>query len=530
MDKKPTNKLSIYLIKDGLELEEILRAKPKPKSAEVDGVGTFYYIPAHSATPSWVKNFFGPKLDKREFISSSPKGVLLVAVGVAENEERIFALTFGYGRSLLEPGALEDRFGLKVTVNIADPGALRRIHKKHLASAPKDASEQLSRSGAMAEFGFDLEQDLLWSMTAQPRKEKREWFGKTVTGKDALSVSSKIDLSNVQDFLYICHGEYKSDYYKENFEWIDQIAELRIPKDIDRLNEQMTSNILKADRDKIWMAVPDLVEWAYVAGFSYGRLDTTAGALDINLDDFLSSLPDRARENFNLDTLKRKKVFCFDAQGNEIAGPWSAYDCLYCEIKDRQGTYLLNHGKWYQIKQGFVEKISQDYERLRENPPTLRLPQCTGQKENDYNETVARQVKKICCMDRKIIRHGGGYSQVEFCDLLTEDKEIIHVKRYGQSSVLGHLFQQGFVSGTLFLSDPEFREKVNKKLPPSHRLDDPSRAINPSDYTIIFAIISDRSGGRLDIPFFSKVVLQSKAQLLRNSGYKVKLMKINSTA
>src|SRR2546425_6910223 len=33
-----------------------------------------------------------------------------------------------------------------------------------------------------------------------------------------------------------------------------------------------------------------------------------------------------------------------------------------------------------------------------------------------------------------------GYSRVEFCDLYTDSQDIIHIKRYGGSSVLSHLF------------------------------------------------------------------------------------------
>ena len=56
-------------------------------------------------------------------------------------------------------------------------------------------------------------------------------------------------------------------------------------------------------------------------------------------------------------------------------------------------------------------------------------------------------------------------SSKEFCDLYTVDKDICHVKKYGQSGVLSHLFAQGVVSGELFRSDIKFRQKVNQKLP-----------------------------------------------------------------
>ena len=47
-------------------------------------------------------------------------------------------------------------------------------------------------------------------------------------------------------------------------------------------------------------------------------------------------------------------------------------------------------------------------------------------------------------MDCKKIHNGGGHSQLEFCDLFSSGRDLIHVKRYGRSSApLSHLFAQG---------------------------------------------------------------------------------------
>jgi uncharacterized protein (TIGR04141 family) len=119
------------------------------------------------------------------------------------------------------------------------------------------------------------------------------------------------------------------------------------------------------------------------------------------------------------------------------------------------------------------------------------------------------------------------YSKIEFCDLLTNNKKIIHVKKYGGSSVLSHLFAQGMVSGELFIGDKKFREKVNKGLPESHRIENTEDRPIASDYEIIFAIISSLDKD-LDIPFFSKVNLRSAKRRLGAFGYKVSLQKIKT--
>ncbi len=132
----------------------------------------------------------------------------------------------------------------------------------------------------------------------------------------------------------------------------------------------------------------------------------------------------------------------------------------------------------------------------------------------------------LCLMDNKNIPYGGGYSKIEFCDLFSKSKEIIHVKIYGGSSVLSHLFNQGLVSGELYKSEKIFRDKVNKELEDDFKLSD-TKNINSNDYKIIYAIIS-HVRKELNIPFFSKVGLKNAKRRLETIGYNVFLIKIKA--
>lgn len=123
--------------------------------------------------------------------------------------------------------------------------------------------------------------------------------------------------------------------------------------------------------------------------------------------------------------------------------------------------------------------------------------------------------------------HGGGHGQVEICDLLSIKRELIHVKMYGKSSVLSHLFAQGFVSGQLIQIDSEFRKKVRAQLSPTHaELLSVDSKPEYESFTITYAVISDSPGPELHLPFFSKVNLVNTRKVLRGFGYKVELLKI----
>jgi uncharacterized protein (TIGR04141 family) len=146
--------------------------------------------------------------------------------------------------------------------------------------------------------------------------------------------------------------------------------------------------------------------------------------------------------------------------------------------------------------------------------------------EGDYNTNVAKD-KKYALMDKKGIKAEGAKSEVEFCDLATTDKDLIHVKRYGQSAVLSHLFMQGTVSAELLISDKVFREDARKKLPESHKQLAPDAAPEASEYRITYAIGSSQLG-KLRLPFFSQVSLRQAARFLKDTlKFKINLTKID---
>jgi len=523
----PVNKLSVYLIKEEYtDHETILKNHASLNSKDIDDVGTFYYGESHTYAPSWISKFFHGTLSDISIFNASSKAILLIKAIVGKNKKRIFAIPFGVGWTMLNSGVWEERFGLKTTLNIIESDGLRKISKKNMSSIPKDTSEQLSRAGIVADFGIDIEQDLIQSITGAT---KQEAFGRTVTGKDSLSVSTRVNITSIKDFLKTCYESYDSDDYKKNFGWIDQIAEIKNPKLKDKLDLQLLDNIATGNLDKTWMAVPQIVEWEDVAGFKYKSRKDAALYDDIRLSEFLDSLSDDLKDNLNIGVLKGRDIRCISASNDEVKYQWKAYNCLYCEVVDdeKKKTHLLSNGKWYEIEKDFAEQTNQAYKELRDAGSSLTLPEYIHDNEAAYNEGVAGSDASLCLMDRKLISHGGGYSKIEFCDLLTDDKKIVHVKRYGGSSVLSHLFAQGVVSGEAFLADKGFRDKVNTKLADSHKFNNTTVKPKAEEYEVIFAIIS-ASPKDLDIPFFSKVTLRNARRRLQTYGYNVSLLKIST--
>lgn len=525
MDKPKTNKLSIYLIKEGnYQPDDIFRSPNSLKNKVYDENGTFYYGESHSNKPGWLKNFFAPSFaEDIDLFNSSSSGVYLYKEKI-KSKEYIFALAFGYGWQFLKPGIYDERFGLITALNIIDAEKLRKIDKKSMISAPKDTTEQLSKAGGISEFGIDIEQDLLRSVSGVPKNQ--DTFGKIVTGREALSLAVKIDQLKIKELIDACFERYSSKDYKMEFDWVDQISEVKDPKIIEKLNSSLVENIKNKSFDKTWMAVPEIIEWDTIEGFKYGGQTGTEIYSDISIKDFISFIQD----DITVDLLKNKQVFGLDNQSQNIKFIWTAFQCLYSEVKDDQNknTFLLTNGKWYQIEKDFTEIVDKNYNDLITSS-TISLPEYNHKNEGEYNDSIPTTNTNYLSLDRKLINYGGKYNKIEFCDLLSKDKKIIHVKHYGGSSVLSHLFSQGLVSGELMISDSKYRKKVLEKITNvDFKMIKENQKPKPSDFEIVYAIISS-SDKQLDIPFFSKVSLKNAKSRLESFGYKVCLVKVKNS-
>ena len=269
------------------------------------------------------------------------------------------------------------------------------------------------------------------------------------------------------------------------------------------------------------MTVPNIVDWDRITGFRFTKSKVYKEYYDIKIDQFIDSFSDI--DKIQVETLKGRRVLAVDDNGDKV-DEWPAYKCIYAEMNYDANKYILSAGVWYKIELSFVKSINRQYSSI--DVYGVDLPEYNDASEGEYNKRVAEENNDFyALMDNKLISHGGRYGKIEFCDLFTTQKDIIHVKRYGGSSVLSHLMAQGLNSGELFKTDEQFREKVNVKLPGTHQLSDTSKLPEPDEYRIVYAVVSEKTGP-LDMPFFSKISLVTARRTLRGLGFKVELAKI----
>jgi len=520
MATAPIRSLTIFLMKEGIKESDVLDDEASEDCEEVDirlgdrSVGTLYAKQTPITPPSWLKFFAGSVAKNPGLRRASVSAAYVTRAG-----GRLFAIVFGQGRHLLKGGSYEERFGLRVTLNSVDPKSLRAVDVSTLDANPFHGTRQASREAALGEFGINLDQDILRAVAGRPIEER---LGRRMAGVDSLSVRVSVDLSTLPGLLKRYLQKSEDVGYRENFRWVDHVAEVRDALLEERLFRELIQ-VIDKNEGGVWAAIPERIEWTNFDSFRFGSMTKGRSYDDITLDRMLECLDG---ERISLEFLQKVSVYCLAEDNPHPIQKWPFLKCLTAELNHDGCMYLLNAGKWYRVSTDFVEEIKRDLDALLPaSAPTL--PVWGDEHEDAYNARVSGDSEgHLVLMDRVMISHPGMASPIEFCDLFSDERRLFHVKRYGQSSILSHLFMQGLVSANSLLSDAQFRLAVNKHLPPSHELADPNSRPLPSAYEVVFAIGSS-DVGPLRLPFFSRVTLRNVVRSLTQSfGYRVALVKI----
>lgn len=513
----PKTSLTVYLIKEGLTEPAAILETEGTTSHEIPinrGVtGHLFVKQTHPHPPRWAK-FFSRKLKPGAIGDvATAGGVLLV-----QSAGRLFALTFGHGRHLLRADTWQERFGLRVALNCFEEGKLRSLDRQSFEGVTRHTREQTNRESTIEHFGLSVDQDLLRGVTGIPDDE---FFGGRMSGSDSLTLSIAVTLEELPTLLERLLSKYNETSYLKNFEWVDQIAEIKSTSLVNDLDQKLARRISTGNLDRIWMAVPEVIDQTDIAYFRFGRRSTDTMHTDIDFPKFLKTVDDSSEVSIEL--LKGRKVLGVDGDGTPRK-TWSAYSCVYAEIDRTNETYLLSAGKWYRIDSNFVDLVKKDFTKIPRYQ--LGFPPYDDESEGAYNKRVAQSdPQRFALMDQKFIRVDKSRSKVECCDLFANRSELVHVKKYGASSVLSHLFAQGLTSAQLFKTVPSFRAQVNEHLPGEHRIANVDAHPSDGSYHVVYAIIS-KAAGDLEIPFFSKLNLRNAHRTLSAFGFRVSIAKI----
>ncbi|WP_445147366.1 DUF6119 family protein [Dyella sp. Tek66A03] len=510
---------TIYLLRESVVTAEdavVTGAKPHIIADGPSDYGKLFVKPTHPKPPKWA-DLFESYVDKTLLGTvQSSSAAFIVPV-----DDRLFALTFGQGRFLLHPDAYEERFGLVVTLNSIGSDALRSIDKRTFVD-DQNSRVQTSQASSALSFGVDIERDLIRGIVGRPLSEK---LGRRLAGADALTVTTDAAVPDLRRLLRRYLKKFQSKDYQANFPWVDQVCQLN-PKGqkatrldallVEKLKDAWSKNGLI---EGCWLAVPDIVDWSLVDGFKFTQWAGEGVSNDLHLPGLVQAFPN---EEPTLRFLRKHYAMPVDDEEKAL-DRWPIYRCIHCEIDEGDKSFILSAGRWFEIDKDFVTDVDTAFKNIPRYTKPLPTYEQAHTDEDGYNKAaVVGSQGQWCLMDKKLLPVGGVYDKVEFCDIYGRG-ELIHIKHYGSSSVLGHLFNQGLVSGELLKSHAGYVDLANAALTPTHQLTPDIKGAkmprNVSGYIIVFGIISQSDKPDLHLPFFAKVVLKSVYTRLSELGY-----------
>lgn len=186
-------------------------------------VGLLHLRRVERTKPSWRTYFDGASVDLSgfSFKTSSVSALLLV-----KQPDAYYAVVFGYGASLLADGCVDERFGLRTTLNGVEPSQLRSIDHKRLEAISRHTRENLSKAGTLGQFGVDVNRDLLRAVTGKPTDDT---YGKRLSGADQLIVAANVPLKDLKAALTRYYSLSQETTYKKSFPWVDNIKDIHDP-------------------------------------------------------------------------------------------------------------------------------------------------------------------------------------------------------------------------------------------------------------------------------------------------------------
>jgi uncharacterized protein (TIGR04141 family) len=500
--------------------KQAINPKKYPEERKADATvlegGMLYYETPPATKASWralLVPAFGTNLP--DFWSQHASAVLFFPT-----KGRWFAMTFGYGRSLLRESVLEPDFGLRTGVNLCEPDTLRAVDYRTIEERTRIGRIQVSNEASVGAFRMDTSTDLLRGLEATSKdKTVCERLGARWSN---LAIAARMNLSDLPALGAKLLKYYKVKSLPKEFGWIDNVLRVSDPAEAEALDQELESRLDGGQHAGIRLAFPEIV--ADLVGLEARFFRRDGAAFCSKIADYLAARP-KAVTSTVATARHSHDVVLVDPGTNTVKHRASIYRCLVAELEHTGKLYMLADGEWYQLDRDYVKEVDAVIRRI----PVLKtkLPSWnSGEDEGEYLDRAVPLWTGCCKIHTGKIFHGGGSGQIEVGDILTDQNLIGHVKRLDKnSSGLSHLFAQGDTSARLMRMDREFRKKVAAKVPGTHKKQaDAIRAskFDHEQWTIAYLILGASSTQpALDVPFFSKVNLRKHYEGLLLMGYRV---------
>lgn len=508
-----------------------------------EGQAKLYVWASFPRPPKWapfVREGFG---DEVRIPDRAATGALIVVRIESDSRFHYFGLPFGpTGRFILNQTAIERAYGLRSALNIIYPRSLGDTEQEGARLVSLDAKRrqkdlmrariQTARASTFETFDIDQLRDLVDAATGRPA-DTAHW-GHRMTGGDGLSFSIDLPFTELGQLCKRVEKAHRQNDYRARFSWLDDVQPVTDPSLVAQLEQEVVERIRMGRLDEIDLAPPQIVNWEEVDLFRFH----TDGHRNVQhrqmrLRDYVASLRSKKLlDELTFPFLSRGTVKALDGDG-ALVHQWHLSDCLVGTLDVEGATYVIDEGQFFTIASDFIEEIDAFLDRL--NQGTALLPECAvGAHEREYNESASTSMGCLL-MDRKTLVIPNRTTPIELCDLLTPEKELIHVKRELGSRDLSHLFSQGTTSAELIHDNEEFRVLVQEKVRELSGNDTyaffDQVGIRTSEFRVVYGVVADWRDRKPSeaLPFFSKLNLRRAVRDLSRRGFRVGFQRIRQS-
>ncbi|WP_419794947.1 TIGR04141 family sporadically distributed protein [Pseudomonas palleroniana] len=512
--------INVFLLKEGRTAQDALsdEVNLRPIAFSLGDVECLFYYQKNPSHPKWTQLFGAiPEVAGLDLTGRSLKALLVLAVN-----SRVFCFTFGHARHLIDQLAVERYFGLRTALSLTDPLLIKSVEKSNIDRTPLRSKAQSSKLLSISEFDFKFDSEILKSLTGIVENDQDE--SEYVSGSDSLALHSDVKLEDFPEIALRLLTAYEDEHCKEKYPWMDFIVPVRDSTLMGQLDSLLVDAINIEQFDRVRAAPPELLG-NDISGFGYVKHSARSRngptiAFDLDLRQAL--LAKHLLRGITRQALVSERIYLYGADEQRLAA-WPLYTCLEAEIEHEGKIYLLSEGDWYQIDRDYTEQVNRFFDAAV--PCALVFPPYGTEHEGAYLRRIADNIN-FYLLDQKLVRLPGAGGPFEFCDLLTPDHHIIHVKKYSSSSVLSHLFSQAYVSAEALINTPEVVNQVNGYLAELGDFQFTFNTLAQPRNRIVFAIMQPNDA--LHMPFFSKVNFRQFAQRLSAMGYQVEVCRIGS--
>lgn len=532
-DKK--YRLKVFLIKNefinSLDEELLKESINNPKYAQymnkkIDDLDiSLFYRKTFDSVPKWYSGYLNQS--DKEIYSANASGLFFRKIHYNNNYYR-FAITFGSGDLSLKKEIFESKFGIIIALNIGKE--FYAIKKQNIAGTMSNSKEQAIKKMELINFQIDFERDLLQGITA--KVDENNLFVGNIKGSSSLSFSTTIPINNIDDLLAELIDLYLSTDYKSKYSFIDNITEI---KDRPNLKEQIDKEIItkynENDESSIWFGLPDILDWDKVVDFKFNCAHKESYYNEIcfeTANDFITN------NKLVIDDLQKFKKIKISINTNEnyvLEYNWTLLDALYASVEIGDKVYIYSNKRYYEINKDYQYGINKRIQDITIDKNPFKDNQTT-KSEAAYLKDISSENENYILVDQQLIKME---TMIEPCDIFrANDNAFIHLKKYGGSSVLSHLFSQAYVSAEIFSNSVVGKDKIINKIKELDKNNKYNKSHEKKDYTVIIAIMTIKKiieNQHIDLPFFSKINLVKTIDSIKGLGYKdVRVMYIHSSA